>query len=977
MRVALVLVLLVSVARAEPKGAESLTRGIQALDGKQYKQAENLFDAAIAKGGLTRVQTLTTYVDLGVTLVLLGKTDAAERAFEEAARIDPKFVVPKKSGAIALRLADQARKREDGVGPYHMDIAVPEHVPAGKAFTITVKIPGAQVEHVGLVRVAADEASGKSFETIEPSASRVAIEIPANLAVADATISFRFELLDTHENKLAAEDQDVAIEAAVAVEEPQPKPESKPEQPDKKPDEGDDETADESGPWAVAHGSKKYTATRADGAIVIDGKLDEPVWQKAARDDRFLSTKSKPFGKPTTQPTSVQVAYDDTNLYVAVRCAYAKPHAPSDAYAADEASLLSDSESVAVVVDGVHGHTGAYEFAVSPAGVRADAELSDQGAAQNLDWHGIWNVDTHVTDDGWTAEFEIPWGTMYLPSHDDGFDIGLEVQRHEPNSGEIAVWSLEPPATEIYDVNYFGHVDGMSSIHPGQRLLLLPYAALALDSTALAKQSTLTDFTGTGGQGRIYAGGYLRLRPPGPFRLDATFNPDFSAVTPDAAIANFDRFELEYPEVRTFFSEDAPRFAFGATRYFFGDLGGQLFYSRRLGIETDTAGLTSIVPILYGVKSVLQTGGTEAAVMNVETVKAVSGVTLDDNATVARVNETVEGQRLGVIGMTCQACGTNALGNPAPYSAGGADTAISLYDRHLQLSGFFAATQVAGAASAAGEGTVQFKSQDVYAKATLLDIGKDFQAPLGFFTITGVRAETTAAGYTPVVRSDLVQQVFIESQLSIVRDRDSDALVYQRAVIAGSLQTIDGALVSAQVQPSTEVVAQAFPIGNGRIMVQPGTYKVLGTQFDVTSPPNHTVIFGVHYSGGDLFDGTRRAPGVVLGVNLGRFLARASYTLYILKFEDQNQDFLGSDVSLTASYAYSPLARTSLVLEADSVAARGTAQLTTTIQFGRLSALTIAIRGQSGSTIDTPAMNTFDNPGLSAIVSLALGVSPL
>ena len=39
------------------------------------------------------------------------------------------------------------------------------------------------------------------------------------------------------------------------------------------------------------------------------------------------------------------------------------------------------------------------------------------------------------------------------------------------------------------------------------------------------------------------------------------------------------------------------------------------------------------------------------------------------------------------------------------------------------------------------------------------------------------------------------------------------------------------------------------------------------------------------------------------------------------------------------------------------------------------SALTIAVRGTSGSTIDTPAPNTFDHPALSAIVSLAYGVS--
>jgi hypothetical protein len=200
--------------------------------------------------------------------------------------------------------------------------------------------------------------------------------------------------------------------------------------------------------------------------------------------------------------------------------------------------------------------------------------------------------------------------------------------------------------------------------------------------------------------------------------------------------------------------------------------------------------------------------------------------------------------------------------------------------------------------------------------------------------------------------------------------------VYRRAVIAGALQTIEGALVSVNVQPATENVTTAFPIGNGRVMVPVGTYHPVGTQLDLTSPPDRTVVFGIHYTGGDLFDGTRRAPGGMIGVNLGRFSARLSYILYILDFQDQHQSFYGHDVAVTASYSYTPLAKTAVVLEADTVAARGTAVVTTTYQFGVMSALTLAIRGASGSTIDTPAMNALDNPGLTAILSLTLGASP-
>ena len=345
----------------------------------------------------------------------------------------------------------------------------------------------------------------------------------------------------------------------------------------------------------------------------------------------------------------------------------------------------------------------------------------------------------------------------------------------------------------------------------------------------------------------------------------------------------------------------------------------------------------------------------------------------------ARVSETIDGQRIGAIGLLCEQCGSNATGSATGYESGGLDTQLAFYERHLQLSGFVAGSSVAGTTSGAGEGTAAWKSQDVYAKATLLEVGQGFQAPLGFFETTGVRDETIAAGYTPVVRSDHVQQFMLDTQLSIVRNIDSDALVYQRAVVAGGLETIDGAQVQVAVQPSTENVTTAFPLGNGRITIPVGEYKVLATQFALTSPPNRTFVFGLRYLGGDLYDGTRNAPGATVGVNLGRFTARASYLLYMLKFPERTPpiNYYGYDIMVNANYAYSPLARTSLVLEADTVAARAAALLTTSVQFNSLSAIVLSIRGQSGATFDMPMLDTYSQANFSAILSLQLGVSPI
>src|SRR5205085_942011 len=116
--------------------------------------------------------------------------------------------------------------------------------------------------------------------------------------------------------------------------------------------------------------------------------------------------------------------------------------------------------------------------------------------------------------------------------------------------------------------------------------------------------------------------------------------------------------------------------------------------------------------ILWGVKSVLRAGGTEAALMNVETSPAVRTISLSDNSTVGRVTQTIAGQRIGAIFLDRE-------GSSAAYHAGGGDAALSFYDRHLQVSGFYTASKTEGLGlSGAGSGSLGWKSQDVYAQAT-------------------------------------------------------------------------------------------------------------------------------------------------------------------------------------------------------------------------------------------------------------------
>ena len=78
--------------------------------------------------------------------------------------------------------------------------------------------------------------------------------------------------------------------------------------------------------------------------------------------------------------------------------------------------------------------------------------------------------------------------------------------------------------------------------------------------------------------------------------LDLTVNPDFSQVDVDQQVINLTRFEFQFPERRSFFLENSDLFDNA------GFPGMRLFFSRRIGLASDTSGNLQKVPILFGAR---------------------------------------------------------------------------------------------------------------------------------------------------------------------------------------------------------------------------------------------------------------------------------------------------------------------------------------------------------------------------------------
>jgi hypothetical protein len=312
-------------------------------------------------------------------------------------------------------------------------------------------------------------------------------------------------------------------------------------------------------------------AVPANGPIVIDGHLNEKVWEEAPIIRDFVQ-REPAEGRAPSQRTEVQVAYDALALYVAVRAFDTDPSAIVGLLTRRD--QRSPSDWIKIAVDSYHDRRSAYEFAVNPVGVKADRYYFNDGASDDS-WDAVWDVAVARDDHGWRAEFRIPFSQLRF-NNTTGGPVGFAVAREIGRLAETSTWPLLS-RNETGLVSQFGELHGLRMSGSPKRLEIQPYmlGQLAVQPpAAVGPLIDRTDPSGTIGVDVKYA------LTPG-LTLTATANPDFGQVEADPAVVNLDAFETFFQERRPFFVEGSGTFRFNIDCND-GECTG-LFYSRRVG----------------------------------------------------------------------------------------------------------------------------------------------------------------------------------------------------------------------------------------------------------------------------------------------------------------------------------------------------------------------------------------------------------
>lgn len=298
----------------------------------------------------------------------------------------------------------------------------------------------------------------------------------------------------------------------------------------------------------------------------IDGRLDDPVWTRAARIADFVQVEPVE-GAPASQATDVRLATDGRTLFVGVRCFDDQPERIVAQLLARDV-VLGEDDLVSIALSPFHDRRTGYLFQVNALGARRDALVEDQ--AQRVEWDGIWRAKARIDARGWTAEIAIPFATVAFERGEEVW--GLNVQRVIRRNLEIVRWASHDVDRRFIHFIEMGELAGMRDLEQGLGIDAIP--------TATAR---VRDDPGNTGRSTFSFDPSLDVfvKPSPRVTGVVTVNTDFSETEVDDFAVNLTRFPLFFPEKRDFFLQDAGIFDFGGLA---DAANGRPFYSRRIGL---------------------------------------------------------------------------------------------------------------------------------------------------------------------------------------------------------------------------------------------------------------------------------------------------------------------------------------------------------------------------------------------------------
>ena len=544
-------------------------------------------------------------------------------------------------------------------------------------------------------------------------------------------------------------------------------------------------------------------ATRIDVPMSIDGRLDEPVYERVRSISDFIQNDPAE-GEPATERTEVWLLFDDDNVYVVARCWETRPDRIMASEMRRDNTRIVRDDNFAWSFDTFYDRRNVVLFEVSAVGGRLDAQLTNE-SQPNLDWNPVYDVSVGRMEGGWVVEAALPFKSLRYRG--DGPQVwgfqARRVNRWKNESSYLTPLSAAQGLRGHFRASLAATLVGIDA-PPASRLFeAKPYGIADLTTDRIAIPPVSNEIGWDGGIDVKY--GVTQG-----LTADFTANPDFAQVEADEQQINLTRFNLFFPEKREFFLENQGTFRFGGAATSGRQAGATdtpvLFYSRRIGLSGGRE-----VPLRAGGRLTGRTGAFTLGAINIQSGdQSGTGAARATNFTVLRARRDV---------LRRSSVGAMFTGRSRSLSGGGneaygVDGVFGFFD-DLTINTHWARTRTGGMTGndASYRGHLDYAGDRYGVQLEHLLVGEDFNPEVGF------------------VRRDDMRRSFGEFRFS-PRPQSIDWV--RRFVWTGSFAYIEN--LAGAVETREALASFAIELDNSDQLLLSGTrsYEFLPRPFEIS-----------------------------------------------------------------------------------------------------------------------------------------------
>ena len=289
---------------------------------------------------------------------------------------------------------------------------------------------------------------------------------------------------------------------------------------------------------------------RFESSPVIDGLLNDEVWQKAAQFTDFVQTEPGNLVAPSRE-TIAYMGYDESYLYIAFMCIDAPEKIR---YSVAKRDDVGSEDYVGIFLDTFNDQRRAYILQFNPLGIQGDGIKLAGDRRSDFSVDIVMESKGAILPNGYSIEAKIPFKSLRYVSGKGkfwGVDFWRRIDRF---NREIAGWM--PMERGVSELQQLGRITGFEGLKTERTLEIVPSITLSKPGERIADANAPGGSRFAGQPVSKDIGVSIKYQITPNITLDAAINPDFAEIEADAPVVRAnERFPIFFPEKRPFFLE--------------------------------------------------------------------------------------------------------------------------------------------------------------------------------------------------------------------------------------------------------------------------------------------------------------------------------------------------------------------------------------------------------------------------------------